>query len=511
MTRKDPKLQWLLGFCLLKILIHFYTDGLYGLHRDEFLYIDEGRHLAWGFMEVPPFTPFVAWFADWFGNHPIVFRFIPSVAGALIIFFVGKMIISVGGGKWAIIFASNALLVSPSLLRSATLLQPVIFNQLFWLMSAYWVLRILQTEEHRYWYYLGATVGIAFLNKYSILFYVVALIIGLLLTPQRKILFQKHFPVAILIAMIIASPNIFWQYAHNWPVITHMRELSERQLVHVNWSGFLADQLLFHFLSGTLWITGIVALFRYISNYRYRFVVLAYFATILIIGSLSGKSYYTIGAYYALFPFGAILLERVLSKSWQKGLFIAGLVIFTAPILPLGTSILPIDQLKAYCKYLDEEVGFDAVLYWEDGKKYALPQDFADMHGWEELARKVGQHYNALPDTIRDNTIIYGGSYGHAGSLNFYREKYDLPETYSRNGSYMLWGNEDARFDHIIVIEEEHSDRWRDFGTITLVDSISDPYARDKGYTYFQTDTLRDPSVRWKAVYVDARKRFHRD
>jgi len=507
---KANPIKWVLGFSIAKFIIHLYTNNLYGLHRDEYLYIDEGKHMDWGYMEVPPLTPFLAWVGDLLGNQVWIYKCIPALAGAAIIYIIGRTIIELGGGKWPIIIAGVALLVSPALLRNATLFQPVIINQLLWLLSAYWVIKIIKTEKNKYYYLLGATMGLAFLNKYSIMFYAAALIIGLLLTPQRHILFKKQTLYALGIAILIALPNIIWQWHYNWPVLTHMAELRETQLVHVKLSSFLSEQLLFHLFSSIVWMAGIYGVFRYIAYYRYRFIVFSCLATVIIIICLSGKAYYTIGAFYILFPFGAITIDKMIDKSWVKYTIVAAIFICSLPFAPLGTAIVPIDQFQSYSDRLSAITGTDDYLYWEDGQKYDIPQDYADMHGWDELPGKVAKVYHALPENQKPKTMIYGYSYGHAGVLNFYKKEYDLPETYSGNGSYMWWADADAQFNQIIVVADEYVEPWRDFNTVTLMDSITHPYARDPGYIYLMTGAKRDPSIYWKERYLEMRAEFGR-
>ncbi len=135
MKVKDQTLIYIFGG--LKLLLHLLTNTNFGLHRDEYLYLDEGQHLAWGFFEVPPFTPFIGWLADLLGGSVFAIRLFPALAGVLIIVLACKLVQDLGGGRWAIIFTGMALLCSPALLGSNTLYQPVSFNQLFWFLSAW--------------------------------------------------------------------------------------------------------------------------------------------------------------------------------------------------------------------------------------------------------------------------------------------------------------------------------------------------------------------------------------
>ena len=153
----------------------------------------------------------------------------------------------------------------------------------------------------------------------------------------------------------------------------------------------------------------------------------------------------------------------------------------------------------------------DDKFYWEDGEPHDIPQDYADMHGWEEMAANVAKHYHALPDSTRAKTMIYGTSYGHAGAINLYKDQYNLPEAYSANGSYMWWADANAQFDQILLAADySDAEPWQDFNTITLLDSTSHTYARDPGYIYLMTNPNKDPSVYWNERYVEMRKSFGR-
>jgi len=503
---KDNLHRWILGFAFAKFLLHLYSNNLYGLHRDEFLYIDEGKHLAWGFMEVPPFLPFLAWVGDQLGNQPWIYKLFPAIAGSLIIYIVGKLILDLGGGKWAISIASISLLCSPALLRNSSLFQPVIFNQLAWLVCGYLVIKIIREQKGKYYYLLGIVAGVGFLNKYSIVFYMAAVLIGLLLTHQRKILFSLSTLKAIAIATLIASPNIHWQWSHDWPVLAHMAELQETQLVHVEWNSFLTEQLLFHILGGLVWLAGAYALFRFIAFYRYRFSVFALVAVILIIGNLSGKAYYTFGAFYILFPFGAIALDQLLKRQWMKYLLVTLIIVAAIPTAPLGTPLIPIKNFQSYSNWYTSMTGRDDFLYWEDGQKYALPQDYADMHGWKTMVEKVAKHYHAVSDTSLAKTMIYGASCGHAGALNFYKDQFNLPEANSTSASYVWWANEKADFDQVLYIVDEYVDQpWSSFNAISLLDSTAHLYARDPGYIYLVHHPHRDPTISWKAYLKEER------
>jgi hypothetical protein len=336
------------------------------------------------------------------------------------------------------------------------------------------------------------------------------MVVALLFTPQRKWLATKYPYLALLLAMMIASPNLFWQYEHNWPVIHHMQELAESQLVHINWGGFLLEQMQFHFVFSIIWIAGLVGLFSWGKFKSYRFLGIGFLLTILLIGSLSGKAYYTIGAFTILFPFGGIVLEKwILKNAIRLSLFL-GMTILTIPILPYVLPVFKIDQMKSYCKFMDEKAGLEGPLIWEDNQKYELPQDYADMNGWEELSERVAKIYHALPKEKREKCMIYGGNYGHAGSLNYYRKKYNLPEAQCFNSSYKMWAKEEVDFDNQIMVEDRRQSPTSDFfNRMILVDSIHDPFAREKGFIYYRDDPKVDVREAWENIVRGEKEEFN--
>ena len=157
-----PKLYWkgLLALASLKLLVHLYAHNIYGLHRDEYLYVAEGEHLSWGYMEVPPMIAILAKTATTlFGNTTFAVRFFPMLIGAISVFLVGMLARQLGGKKMAQLVAAGAFLSPPAYLGSNNLFQPVSFNQFCWLLSAYWVVKIIRSGEAKYWYFLGVTAA----------------------------------------------------------------------------------------------------------------------------------------------------------------------------------------------------------------------------------------------------------------------------------------------------------------------------------------------------------------
>lgn len=467
---------------LLKIIIpYFLQHPVYEPHRDEFLYLAEGRHLAWGFMEVPPLLSVFAWIIHLFGDGMFWIKLVPSLFGAATFVIAGKIIQSLGGKSVALVLLLLAFLFG-AYLRVFFLFQPNPPEIFFWTMIAYSFIRFTQTKENKWLYVFGISVGLGMLSKYSVAFYTVSILLALLCTKHRSVFINKHFWFASLIGFLIFLPNLIWQYQNHFPVVVHMKELQETQLQYVEPAGFLSDQLLFNLPCFFVWLTG---LFFCLSVKQYRFIAMAYFFVIILLLISHGKSYYSLGVYPPLLAFGAVKLEQFTSvkRKWLRYTFIIFPVLAGIPFLPVAMPLLPPEQLAGlYVKLHTEKTG---LLKWEDLKNHPLPQDFSDMLGWEEMAQKAAKAYNMMNDSEKQNAVIFCDNYGMAGAVNYYAPKYHLPAAYSDNASFLYWIPSNINMKNFVLVTDDYDEKQHDFAkgfqSITIVDSVTNVYARERG------------------------------
>lgn len=504
------KYDWKLlgGLAFFKLLIHLLANTNYGFHRDEYLYLAQGEHLGLGYMEVPPMIAIYAKMALSLGGSLFLVRLLPTLIGVLSVILIGMLIKDLGGKRWAQFFGCVAFIVAPVFLRANMLFQPVAFNQFMWLFSSFLMIRLVNTQNAKYWFYFGIVAGFAILTKYSVAFFYVAMLIGMFLSKQRKWLTKPQPYLAVLIALIIASPNIWWQFQHNFPVIHHMQELKETQLANVQIGRFFGDQLFMMLAANLVWIAGLAFLFRNQSFKKYRFLAWTFIFTIIIIAYLNGKAYYTVGAYSMLFVFGGLAIEYWLKSSKLKWALAAFMIIITIPFTPYSITILPINQMKSYCTFMKNNIGLDSPLYWEDGKIHDIPQDYADMFGWEEIVKNVSDYYHTLPDSLRNSCSIYGGSYGHAGAINYYREKYDLPEAISFNSSFMIWAPEKVNFRCQIQVDDTEQNGSSYFESMELIGQNKHPFCREPGLIYFKSKPIVDIPTEWNTLTKEMKAEF---
>ncbi|MDX1409130.1 MAG: glycosyltransferase family 39 protein, partial [Saprospiraceae bacterium] len=337
---------WLAGLIVVKLVLQLLAAGQYGFHRDEFLYLVQGHHPAWGYMEVPPMIAWLAAFIQFFGEGIVWIKLFPALAGSVSLILIALMTRDLGGARWAQIVACLGFLFVPAYLRTHHLFQPVFLNQLFWLLSIFFLIRIYKTGDTRYWYMFGVAIGLGILTKYSILFLGIAMLAGILFTRERRWLARPHPYYAMLLAILIASPNILWQYFHNVPVLAHMEELRATQLVHVEPVGFVTSQLLMLFGASLLWFPGLAAFLGGASFRPFRALGWTYLVLLALLLLLSGKAYYMLGIYPPLIAAGAVWWERraVRLRGVKTALPVI-VVVLNLFALPYGLPILPVDTM----------------------------------------------------------------------------------------------------------------------------------------------------------------------
>ena len=479
MKQKQNPVWWLIILlAIIKFILPFLLQSsVYELQRDEFLYYQQGQHLALGYLENPPLLSYMAAISSWLGGTEHWIRFWPSLIGALSIITTCLLTAELGGKFFAQLLAGISIMTG-AFLRTHALFQPNILDVFFWTLSIYFLIRFLRSQQTSHLIALAISLALGFWGKYSIAFLAAALLLALLISTQRKILFQKGIYAALLLSVIIILPNVYWQYTHNWPLVYHLEELRETQLKFINPVDFIKEQFLMTLPVLFVWIAGLIWVFK---NKELRFLGFTYIfvITLLILGS--GKSYYSLGIYPVLFAAGAVAWQQWTVKlRWLQTVLIMIIVVMTYLILPMALPIHEPAKLAAvYKKYGIKHK-------WEDQQEHPLPQDFADMLGWKELSAKTKLFFNGLPDSSKNNTIIYCGNYGQAGALQFYgKDENFKKKIISFNGSFLLWIPKDLHFNNILLVDEDIPDStyelFQHFERSTLVDSVTDPYSRQLG------------------------------
>lgn len=468
----------LLKFFLQYIAVHPDFD----LQRDEFLHLDQADHLAWGYLSVPPVTSWISVLIQGLGNSEFWVRFFPALIGVLTIWLVWDLVKRLGGSLFAQSLAAVALLFS-ALVRLNILFQPNSVDILCWTLVGYTLVRFVKTNQSKWLYFLTISFAFGFLNKYNIAFLAMGLFPALALSPNRSIFRNKHLFFAFLLALLLVTPNLIWQWQNGFPVLTHMRLLSKSQLVNNSRIGFLIEQLLFFYPSLFIWVTGLIALAVSEKFKAFRWMFWCFVFTIAVFTYFQAKAYYAIGLYPILMAFGAIRISDFFEKGWKSKLKPVILLIPLALFLPAFMLIHPF--------YSPERIQENPPAYsllglnrWEDGEEHPIPQDFADMLGWSELAHLVDSAYQMMPKKGR--IMIICDNYGQAGAINYYSKIPEL-EALTMNADYLYWFDLEEKVDHLILVrehDEQLTDRELDFfEEYQEIGKIRHSLAREKGTT----------------------------
>lgn len=458
------------------------VNPVYELHRDEFLHLDLANHLSFGYISVPPLISWFGFLIKILGGDVFWVRFFPALFGAITLIVIWLIVEELKGGLLSGILVSSVFILSVYS-RINILFQPNSFDILAWTCVFYFLIKFIKDDRPLWLFLMMIFFVLGFYNKYNILFLLIGLFIAFLATDLRKILFNKYLYFALGIGFILLLPNILWQFNHQFPVIHHMRVLRETQLSNVSRIGFLKDQLLLLSFGGPLIIAAFIGFKKDQFLHQFRVIGLTFFIVIVIFTILRAKGYYTLGLYPALLAFGAVFLEKYLFKKFAIvaplyiGLnlfFFIGIAKFIFPVL----SPAEIAQNKQQF----ERMG---LLKWEDGKNHNMPQDFADMLGWKEMASKALIAYNTLPDSTKRETLVFCDNYGQTGALNFYNRG-KMAQACSFSNDYLFWIPNNLKINNVLLIgkppDENIQKLFRHFSKMAVVEN---PDAREKGTSVF--------------------------
>src|SRR5579863_2482 len=163
---KPPSaLRTLVVLAALRLLLYTLLNGRYGFHRDELATLDDARHLAWGYVAYPPLTPFVARIAlALFGAAPAAIRFFAALAQCVAVVLAGCMARELGGGRTAQIVAALAVAESPASMSWGHSFQYVSFDFLWSVLATYFVIRLVESGDGRWWIAVGAAIGLGLMT-----------------------------------------------------------------------------------------------------------------------------------------------------------------------------------------------------------------------------------------------------------------------------------------------------------------------------------------------------------
>src|SRR5579885_2690023 len=255
----------LAGIASVIVLLHLLTNSRYGFHRDELQVLSDARHMDWGFVPYPPFTPFVERISmSLFGLSLVGLRLFSVISQAAAIVYSGLMARELGGGRLAQAAASICVALAPLTLFEGTEFQYTTFDYLWWVLIAYSMIRLLKTENPQWWLAIGALIGLGFQTKYTMAFYVCGVVGGVLLTHARKYLLSPWLWAGVGLSILIFLPNLIWQIRHDFISLHFLQSIHARDVGEGRAKGFFSGQFLIcaNLFAAPLWIAGLIGYFR---------------------------------------------------------------------------------------------------------------------------------------------------------------------------------------------------------------------------------------------------------
>lgn len=425
---------------LAAFALHLIENPHYGFFRDELYFIVCGQHPQWGYVDQPVLAPFLAAASQVFGPSLVLLRAVPAFFAAAGVYVSCLLAAEFGGAAFAQILAALAVFFAPILMDFGMKVSPDMVGLWLWPLAALYVIRLARGANPRWWIAVGAVAGLAIQGKYTAVFFLAALMAGLLLTRTRTILRTRWFVFGCLVCALIAMPSFLWQAFHGFPHFEILRTVQQGPAVRVGPLTYLLQQVvLTGVLLAAIWMAGLVWLF---SKPGLRFLAYAFLVLMASMIALHAKHYYPGDVYPYLFAAGAVAIEQWMRGRWLvRAAVTAAVVIMGLVMTPLVMPVLPETQMVSYTTWLLTSLRLEhKTLATDTVRQRDLANDWAAMHGWPELVATVARVYRSLPEADRKQAVIATQNFGEAAAIDFLGRPYGLPRAISGHNQYFLWG-----------------------------------------------------------------------
>ncbi|HLQ49983.1 MAG TPA: glycosyltransferase family 39 protein [Terriglobales bacterium] len=465
-----------------ELVLHCVFNNRYGYFRDEFDYMACGNHLAWGYVDHPPLIPFVAKISRLvLGDSLRSIRFVPALASSALVMVSAMIARELGGRRFAIVLCAIAVAIGPFYLSDGSLLTTNSLEPILWMGCAYFAILAIQRENPRYWLWFGVVAGIGMEEKYSIAMFGLGIVIGLLLTEQRRVFAGKWIWLGGVVAFLIFLPNFIWNVQHHWPFLELVRNIkASGRDVELSPLQYVFQQiLLIHPFTAPIWITGLVAFLFSPRLKPYRMFGFCYLVMLTLFIVMKGKNYYLAPIYPVLLAAGAIKIESGIQhaqRGWLKPVIVVLLLAAGTWSIPWVVPVLPIERFIVYMN----KTPLKAPRTEHSHMRAALPQNYADQFGWEEIVATTAQAWSWLAPAERHDCGIFAQNFGQAGAIDFFGPRYGLPPALSGHQTYYLWGPRGYSGNCLIVLDDSKESLQQKFERVEYVGSSDNPNALER-------------------------------
>ncbi|MEO8889734.1 MAG: glycosyltransferase family 39 protein [Jatrophihabitantaceae bacterium] len=459
--------------------------GRYGFHRDELYFLIAGRHLAFGYVDQPPFTLFVARAQELvFGGSPLAVRVWPALVAGAVVLFAAVLCRELGGGRRARALVAVGIATSPGVLLAGHTLSTETTDVLVWQVLVLLVVRALRTGRLRLWLAVGAVVGVGLQNKDLPGFLALALLIGLLITRRREVLTNRYLWLGALLAVAIAAPAIAWQAIHGFP----QWQVAQAQRHGTGPVKYVLEQLLI--LNPALLpaiVRGTRALWR---TDRYRTLVWTFALLEVFFLATGGKAYYPAPMLILLAVAGVAAKQTVApaggaarhSGRWPMLMRYGSIAAFGALLLPAVLPVLPESVFAA--------------------SPYAGQDDARATIGWPQLAQQVDAVI-ARAGMDRAGTVILTDSYGEAGALERFSDS--GLRVYSGHNSLWYYGRPADDAGQVVTVGYDLHTLVAWFATCRVAAYAHTPYGLDNQEDGAPIAICTRPRAPWTQLWPHVR------
>jgi hypothetical protein len=488
-TPLRPTLYIGAGFVAATFLIHFLssiwgTHLGYGYFRDDLYFLVCGRHLAWGYVDQPPLVAIQARLAELlFGLTPTGVRIFSFLASGIMIALTGLLARQLGGRRSAQVLAMAAILAAPVLLGTGNYLSMNSFEPCFWMGALLVVMRMAETgPTMRGWLLFGLLTGLGIENKHSTVFFLVALLAGLLLSPQRKVLAHRGCIAGVALLLLLALPNFLWQWAHHFPTFELLNNIAHSDKnIKLGPFAFLFEQVkILLFINAPIWVGGTVWLTFSRAGRPWRFAGYTYLVFLALMMAMHAKDYYLAPIYPILFAAGSVAFAQLTRREWPliaATVNVAGVLCFATG--PIVLTILPPARYNSYTALFAPNNS--------RSEKFTspLPQILSDRFGWPQMVAGFSQRYKAIPADLRAHTAIFCENYGEASAVNIYGPAYGLPTAISGHQNYFYWGWNGYTGESVLTLGSNRGDYTAAYDEVTDLGPFDSPWTMDHEHLHY--------------------------
>jgi Dolichyl-phosphate-mannose-protein mannosyltransferase len=486
-------------FCLIKLALHLIADFHSGLQGDELLHIETGKHLAFGYMEFPPLIGVLAYIQNLFSSNSVFIHHLFShISSILILIYVAKTTIELGGKSKALFLTLLCIIIAPAFGRSQQLFQPVVFSQLFWVLGFYQFVKYAKYLNSKNLFYLTILAVLGISVKYDMLFFIFGISSLLFFKRTRESLLKQNIWINLILAILLITPNIIWQYSNDFPLLQMFNRLYETQLDKLSRLENLGQLLLaINPITLIVIIPAIIYLFKSEHREFLRPIGLSILLSFIFLLYSNGKAYYYFSIIQTFLPFGGLFWEQFIEEK-RNWLFypIATLLVLGSVLIPFGMPVYSFNHfLNSIQKYEKQTV---------QGGKYAVRYDeYYSNEKWKETMTNLKKVYDSLPTTEKQNCKIWSKHYAQAGSVNLYQSEYNLPKAFSYHGSFYSWAPKGEMPETTIALSYQVGDFFNQyFDEVTLVKTIYNPYAENEEELYQRIYTCKKPKQNFDQLKV---------